>query len=266
MSLIGMGGTLDNPMNTEPRLVMHEAAIEDDEYLPSLRDNLRVIRWRLWVIVLVAIIFVGASVGFSLTQTPQYRASIGILVGQDQDTDLSSNVQGLQKLTPTLVRAVDSRPLAEAVIQQLNLRTTPEDFLENMSVERVADTQFIRVSYKDPNPQMARDVANAIGNEFSEQISEISTDASGVTAIVWEPAVVPDKPASPNPMRDGVLGLVVGIFLGVGLAFLLEHLDDSWRSPEEAERVSGKPTLAVIPEFQVPKTLSGDKKIGKNKY
>jgi hypothetical protein len=35
--------------------------------------------------------------------------------------------------------------------------------------------------------------------------------------------------------------------LGVGLAFLLEYLDDGWRSPEEVEQISGVPTYALIP-------------------
>jgi capsular polysaccharide biosynthesis protein len=39
--------------------------------------------------------------------------------------------------------------------------------------------------------------------------------------------------------------------LGVGLAFLLEYLDDRWNSPEETERVSGVPTLGAIPKFKV---------------
>jgi capsular polysaccharide biosynthesis protein len=52
-------------------------------------------------------------------------------------------------------------------------------------------------------------------------------------------------------MRDGFLALVLGGMLGAGLAFLLEYLDDRWRSPEEAEQVSGVPTLGQIPRFEV---------------
>ena len=43
---------------------------------------------------------------------------------------------------------------------------------------------------------------------------------------------------------------------GMRLAFLLEYVDDSWRSPEEAEQVSGVPTFGVIPEFEA---LTGKK-------
>jgi len=47
------------------------------------------------------------------------------------------------------------------------------------------------------------------------------------------------------------VALVLGVLVGLVLVFLLEYLDDSWRSPEEAERVSGVPNLAVIPKFTI---------------
>jgi len=56
---------------------------------------------------------------------------------------------------------------------------------------------------------------------------------------------------SPDPLLNGLVALALGLLLGLGLAFLLEYLDDSWESPEEVERVSGVPTFGVIPGFQV---------------
>lgn len=44
---------------------------------------------------------------------------------------------------------------------------------------------------------------------------------------------------------------MLGLMLGTGAAFLLEYLDDSWRSPEEAEQVSGVPTFGMVPAFKV---------------
>lgn len=128
-----------------------------------------------------------------------------------------------------------------------------EDFLENLSVEQVAETQFIEVSYEDESPREAQRIANAVGEVFSEQVSEVSPSANSITATVWEEAALPDSPASPKPLRDGPLALILGGMLGVALAFLLEQLDDRWRSPEEVERVSGVPTFGVIPEFKIPK-------------
>ena len=168
--------------------------------------------------------------------------------------NLAGDVQGLQQLILTLVEAVDSRPLAEGVIKERNLQVTPEEFLEeDLSVEQVPDTQFVQVSYQDPNPEKARQVADTTGEVFSEQISDVSPDAGGITATVWESAAVPDEPVSPDPIRYGVLALALGLIVSLGLAFLLDYFDDRWDSPEEVEQVSGVPTFGIVPEFKISK-------------
>jgi len=231
----------------------------EDEYVVSLGDLLRVVWSRLWVILLVTSMLTGAVTGFSLAQTPMYDASIKILMGQKQGTgtpgSLGGDVMGLQQITQTMVEGVSSRPVAEDVIRQENLRISRKNFLEErLSVQQVRDTQFIKVDYRDPSPQRAHRVANAIGEVFSEQVSKVSPSANAITATVWEPAVVPDEPVSPNPVRNSLLALVLGLMLGVGLAFVLELLDDSWRSPDELEQISGAPTFGVIPYFDVSKS------------
>ncbi len=232
----------------------------EDEYVLPQRDLLRIIRKRLWLILVVTVTLVGAAVGFSFWQTPMYEASIKLLVGQERGTTsegLGGEVQGLQQLTQTMSEGVSSRPVAVAVIEQQDLRMTPKAFLEDyLSVEQIAATQFIQVDYRDPSPQRAQLVANNIGEAFSEQVSEVSPSANDVTATVWERAEAPDMPVSPNLVLNIGLGLAMGLMLGVGLAFMLEYLDDSWRSSEEAEQVSGVPTFGVIPEF---KALNGKK-------
>jgi capsular polysaccharide biosynthesis protein len=45
--------------------------------------------------------------------------------------------------------------------------------------------------------------------------------------------------------------------LGIGLALLMEHLDHSWRSPEEVEQISGVPTFATIPDFSLAMRKKG---------
>jgi capsular polysaccharide biosynthesis protein len=231
---------------------------EGDEYFLSLGSLLRVLWQRLWVVSLVTVALAGAAVGFSLAQTPIYEASSTLLVGQQRGTnELPVAVYDLQQLTLTMAEGIASRPMAESTIRQLGLRTKPETLLANLSVEPVPETQFIEVSYSDASPERAQRVANTLGEVFSERISEVSPSANAITATVWERAVVPDYPVSPNPVRNGILALVLGLMLGVGLAFLLDYLDDSWRSPEEAERISGVPTFGVIPQFQIPKGKKG---------
>ncbi|MBA2441360.1 MAG: hypothetical protein H0V53_02995 [Rubrobacter sp.] len=232
------------------------------EALLSVRDLLRVLRRRLWMILVVALISTAAAVGLSLLQTPVYEASIQVLVGQDQGvvTEDASAAAGLQQVTQTMTELANTRTVAEGVIQELDLSATPDQLLGNMTVQQTEQTQVIQISYSDPDPELAATVADTTGEVFSEQVSEVSSDANAVTATVWEQASAPDSPTSPQPLRNGTLGLIMGLMLGVGIAFLREHLDDSWHSPEEAERVSGVPTFGVIRTFDARKKPLGKEK------
>ncbi|WP_047866016.1 YveK family protein [Rubrobacter aplysinae] len=219
-------------------------------YAVSLTDFLRILWRRLWIIVLAALLFAAAAAGVSLTQTPRYEATTTILVSQSpsQDsTSLGSDVAGVQSLVQTVVEAVSSRPIAASVVDNLGLQVEPQALLENTSVEAVPDTQFIEVVYTDTDPARAEQVANSIGQVSSNQVSEVSGGV--ITAEVWEPAVQPTSPASPTPILNGLLALGLGLMFGVGLAILLEFMDDSWRSAEEVEEISGVPTFGIIPEF-----------------
>ena len=231
--------------------------VSEDEGSFSLSDLTRVILKRLWVILLVVCVVVGAAVGASLWQTPTYEASAQVWVDQkqgDQQTNLAGTVEGLQTIILTMIHAIDSRPVAEEAIQRLGLRMEPAELLDNLTVEQVESTSFIVLTYEDTDPVKAAKIVNTVGEVSSELISERSAAGSQLTANVYEEAMVPDSPVSPDPLRNGVLAAVFGVMLGIGLALLMEYLDHSWRSPEEVEQVSGVPTFATIPEFSLTKS------------
>jgi capsular exopolysaccharide synthesis family protein len=65
---------------------------------------------------------------------------------------------------------------------------------------------------------------------------------------VVDRALVPGTPIAPSMRRDVGMALGLGLFLGIGCIFLLEYLDRSLKTAEEAERLLGLPVLAVIPD------------------
>lgn len=228
--------------------------VAENEYVFSLRPLLSVVWRRLWIIILVMVLFSGIAVANGLQQTPLYEATTKILVGRGGGmTESPSDVEGFQQLASTMAVAVVSRPVAEAAVQQQDLGLSSGALLSGLSADVIPETQFIEVKYTDSKPERARRVVNAVGTAFSKRISEVSQSTSDITATVWEPAITPAYPVSPTPWRDGFIALVLGGMLGLGLAFLLEFLDDSWQSAEEAEQVSGVPTFGVIPEFEAAK-------------
>ena len=257
---MGSDGKLTG-MSNRPRDDLSSGRITEDDDVFAL-THLFGLLWRwLWLILLVAILLSGTVVGFSLEQTPTYQASIMILVGQERGLGATPQDSGaLQDMTPTMAEAIQSRPVAESVIERLDLQVSPEYVLQNLSAEPVPETVFITVNYSDPNAKTAQRVAEAVGVAFSDRVEEATPKDSNITATIWEHAQTPGGPSSPNPVRNGVWALLLGLMLGVGLAFLLEYLDDRWRSPEEAETMIGVPTLGVIPEVRASKENLNERK------
>lgn len=72
-----------------------------------------------------------------------------------------------------------------------------------------------------------------------------SLKASNISVV--DSAVVPKKPVSPNKTKNLMLALLFGIFGGVGMCFILDYLDNTVKGPEEVEKLTGLPSLGVIP-------------------
>jgi len=60
-------------------------------------------------------------------------------------------------------------------------------------------------------------------------------------------ARTPNAPAEPNIPRNLGFGFIFGLSSGIGLAFLLEAMDNTVRTPEQAQAISGLPSLGMIP-------------------
>ena len=67
---------------------------------------------------------------------------------------------------------------------------------------------------------------------------------------VVEEAQVPRFPVKPRKLLNLSLAVVIGLLGGIGLAFVLEYLDNTIRTPEEVERYLGLPVVGIIPIFE----------------
>ncbi|MEW6365270.1 MAG: polysaccharide biosynthesis tyrosine autokinase [Acidobacteriota bacterium] len=74
---------------------------------------------------------------------------------------------------------------------------------------------------------------------------------------VVDRAEVPKVPIGPRTRRNALLSILLGLFAGLGLAFLIEHLDSSVKSTEEVERIAALPALGVIPALNPDSNRNG---------
>ncbi|MHB1431814.1 MAG: polysaccharide biosynthesis tyrosine autokinase [Streptosporangiaceae bacterium] len=92
-----------------------------------------------------------------------------------------------------------------------------------------------------------------VGQEavLREQLAELET--SGVVyaspAELAAAATAPARPASPNLPRNALLGLVTGLLIGLGAAFVRDSLEDSLVTRDAVARTAGYPVLAVVPRI-----------------
>jgi len=87
--------------------------------------------------------------------------------------------------------------------------------------------------------------------KFEESRISHAMDVERITNVtVIEPALPPLKPISPKASLNILLGILLGGFGGLFLAFFLEYLDDSMDKPEEVERYLRLPVLTSIPELK----------------
>ena len=78
---------------------------------------------------------------------------------------------------------------------------------------------------------------------------------------IVDPALVPSSPSRPQKAKNILLGLLVGLVGGVGLAFLREYLDNTVKSPDDVERLAGLPSLAVVPSLPNLMGISNSRKL-----
>jgi capsular polysaccharide biosynthesis protein len=207
-----------------------------ESYRERTEDFLR--RWRsryegnrVFRVLVITVVLAALGVTSSgLQQTPSYEASAQVWVDQkpgDQQTYVSGSGEmiktlppggeGLQASIQPLVYAIDSRPVAEKAVERLGLQREPvgrlvpmgaAELLDKLTVEQVENTSFIVLTYEDTDPVRATRIVNTVGEVSSELISERSRD---LTAKLYEKAEVPESPASPKPLRNGLLTLVIGL-------------------------------------------------------
>jgi receptor protein-tyrosine kinase len=229
-----------------------------NDYALSLRPVFQVLWRRLWVIALTVVLLTGTVVAMSLSQTPQYESSVKMLIGQGQGFAATpGNVVGLQQMTATMAEAVYTPSTAEAATERLDFRISAAQILGNLDAVQIPETQFIEITYTHPDPEKARQVAQATAEAFSKQISGVDPGPAAVTATVYGEASAAYL-VGRDPASIGFLALVASLCLGVGLAFLLEYLDDRWRlPPEEVEQVFGVPALGIIPKANTGSSRRG---------
>jgi tyrosine-protein kinase len=205
-------------------------------------------RWA-WLIILCPLTAALAAGLISLQLPKIYEAQASLLVKPAQPLSVGTGVSALtaDQILRTYARWMTERPVLEQVISEQSLQTDPVSLSHQISVTPEPSTTILDVAVRDTNPVRAMNTANTLVNDFVAQVADIQrkavsgqTDANGKpitpnpTDLLWpiSPAVQPTQPVFPRPVLFTGLGILGGLLIGLGLAFLLDYLDQSVRSDE----------------------------------
>ncbi|NLA36858.1 MAG: polysaccharide biosynthesis tyrosine autokinase [Actinobacteria bacterium] len=220
----------------------------------TFQQFIKVLRSR-WVTVCVtALVPILGAVAYSLVQTPLYEGSTRLFVSTTAGSSASELYSGnrlSQDRVLSYTQLVMGETLAQRTIDRLGLDTNATTLKESVTAKSKAGTVLIDVAVVDPSPIRARDIANALSDEFVVMVRELETPTTGATpearVVVEQRASIPTAPVAPKKMRNLAAGLALGAMLGVGFALLRDQLDNTIKSSEDLEDVTGAGVIGYIP-------------------
>lgn len=231
--------------------------MELKEYLHILKK-----RWLLIISVTLTCVFASAVVSFFLIK-PTYQASISVVIGGNKEESSSNtnqtynDVMMYQKLVKTYSEFVKTRSVAEDAIEKLNLDKTPAALLDMVSVAPKGDTEFLTITVKSKDAYEARDIANQV----AKSLKDITKDIKKVDNVqLVDDALLPSGPVSPKPLLNIAIALILGLFVSVGIVFLIEYLDNTVKDTDELEKLLEVPVLGAIPMMEDKKKARGGKR------
>lgn len=201
---------------------------------------------RLVTIIATGIIFaVLAGLITKFLMVPIYSSTSKLYI-LNTSTSLTSfaDIQIGTSLTKDFVQLVQSKPVADKVIENLNLDTDYVELLMHMTFTNPADTRILVITCQDANPVLAKDIADEFAEVSRVHLSEIMKTEAPTVA---EYGTVAEKPVSPSMRKNVAMGGFAGIAVACAIYIVLFMLDDTVKTAEDIEKYLGINTLTAIP-------------------
>lgn len=222
----------------------------------ELKEYMYIIRKRIWLIVVIVVIAcVGAGIKTFLT-TPLYNAEAKLIVNQAFDRqgttmlDLNSIQTNIMVINSYTEIIKSSAILDEVLKAYPDLGFTTEQLASMITVSSANESQVMNLTVQATSYEKAAKTANAVARIFEKEVPSIM-QVDNVTILNQASLEKTNvAPVNINTLLSILISFVVGVMLSLGLVFLLEYLDDTFKSESELERELGLPVIAVIAKIR----------------
>jgi receptor protein-tyrosine kinase len=221
----------------------------------DLRSYLHIVRRRWMMILGCLLVAIAAAALVTARATPQYAGTAQLFVSTP-----GSDLSGVDVYQGSLFSAqrvasyadlVKGNALAQQVVDKLDLEETASELSGQISSRVVTDTVLLNVTVTDPSPARAQRLANAVAKQFTIYVAQLETSTAGgaspIKATVVDKSGLPASPVSPKPVRNIGLAALLGLLVGLGVAFLRESLDTTVKSGQDIVGATGGAMLGHVP-------------------
>ncbi|WP_147802790.1 YveK family protein [Alkalicoccus halolimnae] len=211
----------------------------------SLKEIFETLKKRIVMIIVITLIAVSAAGVISYNVlTPKYEATTQVLVSQAATgasiLSAANPFESDSSYIDTYNVILQSPYILDQVNDAVGMEADPQ-----LTVNQEGESQVVTIRIEDTDPGRAVETANVTAEVFQR---EIATLLNIDNIHILAPANVSDAeaPVSPNPVLNMAIAFVVGLMASVGLAFLLEFLNNTIRSESDIEKTLGLPVLGAV--------------------
>ena len=180
---------------------------------------MRVIRAGWGVVAISVIASMSIAFGITVLITPEYesRAQMFVSTSNQIRSDVYETNSFSQQVVAAYAEMVAGTVLASKVVSDLALDLTPAQLTEKVTTSYSPATVVFDIVATDNSPELARDIANTMGTELSELVSEIEVSTNGDAPShgvkLYSLAEASDTPISPNTVMYLAIGAGVGLLI-----------------------------------------------------
>lgn len=214
----------------------------------SIKDIFKTLkkRWKLIMLLTLIAALISGSISYFLL-TPVYQSSTQILVNQKQsENQLDSNqIRSNIDMINTYSVIIKSPAILEKVIDELELDQSVDQLSQKITINSQENSQVFSLTVQDSNPAKAVEIVNTVSSIFQKEIKDIMK-VDNVSILAKAEVKENPTPVKPSPLLNIAIAVVVGLMAGIGLAFLLEYMDNTIRDEKDIETLLNLPLLGAI--------------------
>ena len=225
---------------------MEEQVISLSEIFEAIRK-----RWIMIVAITLTATIISGVLSFFVID-PVYETSTKVFIGKEENDDAAYNsgdIQMYQQLLQTYAQAIQTKDLVNRAISGLSYdELEASGVVNSLTVTPISSTQILEIKYQSKNPEEAKDVLKSVTDEFIVTAKELVPNGN---VRVIEEVELPEEPVSPNKVMNIAIAFLLGLMVSVGLVFLLEYLDNTYKNKDQLEKDLGIPVLGAIPDVDM---------------